>query len=161
MLVSFERSGGRCLGRDLGRNEGPSPDSDRPLLTPEIECPGTWPYLLSAPTCLEPAAGSFVFDELGSLSLCVPLQESSSAARVSPTGELLLDAPWLLLVPDCSPAASALVLLESRLLMAPFPPLAVPPLAHIVVTLLSRVLALLPSLASTPGSSSVALAPPA
>ena len=27
-----------CLGRDLGRVEGPSPDSDRPLRTPAIKC---------------------------------------------------------------------------------------------------------------------------
>ena len=49
VLLSLEGSGGRCLGRDLGRVEGASPDSDRPLRTPIMGCRGdlsAWSLLL-------------------------------------------------------------------------------------------------------------------
>ena len=87
------------------------------------------PYPPSAPARLEPAAGAFQVDGLGSLSLCSSLPEWSSAARTPQGGELLLGASWLLLVPDRPPAASTLVLVASSATFAPpglFPQL-VPP----------------------------------
>ena len=76
------------------------------------------PYPPSAPARLEPAAGAFQVDGLGSLSLCSSLPEWSSAARTPQGGELLLGASWLLLVPDRPPAASTLVLVASSATLA-------------------------------------------
>ena len=40
LLLPSEGPGDRFLGRDLGRGEGPSPVSDRPLRTPVMDCKG-------------------------------------------------------------------------------------------------------------------------
>ena len=59
VFLSLEGSGGRCLGRNLGRVEGASPDSDGPLRAPVLECRGDLAISSLGTARLEPAAGAF------------------------------------------------------------------------------------------------------